>query len=53
MTVHHIDWPVAGLIAGGSTVGGLVGGRLGRRLPPSALRAVIVAIGALAIVRMA
>jgi uncharacterized membrane protein YfcA len=53
MTVHHIDWAVAGLIAGGSSLGGLVGGRLGRRLPPSALRAVIVAIGAFAVVRLA
>lgn len=52
LTVHHIDWAVAGLIAGGSTLGGLVGGRLGRRLPPNALRAVIVAIGAVAVVRM-
>jgi uncharacterized membrane protein YfcA len=53
MTVHHIDWAVAGLIAGGSSLGGLMGGRLGRRLPPSALRAVIVAIGAFAVVRLA
>ncbi|HEX3829008.1 MAG TPA: sulfite exporter TauE/SafE family protein [Sporichthyaceae bacterium] len=53
LTVHHVDWAVAGLIAGGSTLGGLVGGRLGRRLPPSALRAVIVVIGAVAVIRMA
>jgi hypothetical protein len=49
---HPVDWAVAGLIAGGSTVGGLLGGRYGRRLPPSALRALIVLIGVVAIVRM-
>jgi hypothetical protein len=53
LTVHHIDWAVAGLIAGGSTFGGLLGGRWGRRLPPGVLRGVIVAIGAVAVIRMA
>ncbi len=52
MTVSHIDWGVAGLIAVGSIVGGLVGGRYGRNLSPAALRGAIVAIGIVAIVRL-
>jgi len=38
----HVAWDVAGLIAGGSIIGGVLGSRYGRRLPPSALRALIV-----------
>jgi uncharacterized membrane protein YfcA len=52
MTVHHIDWAVAGLIALGSMVGGLLGGRYGRRMSPAAMRATIVAVGVVAIVRL-
>jgi uncharacterized membrane protein YfcA len=48
----HVDWATAGLIAGGSIVGGVLGARWGRRLSPSALRAVIVIIGVVAIVRL-
>jgi uncharacterized membrane protein YfcA len=40
-----ISWPVAGLIAAGSIVGGQVGGRYGRRIPPPVLRWVIVTVG--------
>jgi hypothetical protein len=43
--VSHISWPVAGLIAAGSIVGGQLGGRFGRRLPAEVLRAVIVVGG--------
>ncbi|MGW5020943.1 sulfite exporter TauE/SafE family protein [Streptomyces cacaoi] len=50
--VAPISWPVVGLIAASSTLGGLLGARIGRRLPPTALRTVIVLIGALAIVRL-
>ncbi len=42
----HISWPVAGLIAAGSVVGGQLGGRYGRRIPASVLRWVIVTVGA-------
>jgi uncharacterized protein len=49
----HVNWAVAGLIAGGSLIGGVVGSRYGRRLPPVALRAVIVVVGVLAIIRLA
>lgn len=47
-----VDWAVAGLIAGGSIIGGAVGARYGRRLDPDALRVLIVIIGIVAIVRL-
>ncbi|WP_353943684.1 sulfite exporter TauE/SafE family protein [Streptomyces sp. HUAS MG91] len=45
IAVADVDWAVAALIAAGSTAGGLLGARVGRRLPPTALRAVIVTVG--------
>jgi hypothetical protein len=48
----HIAWLVALLIAIGSTIGGVLGARYGRRLPPAALRALIVVVGIFAIVRL-
>ena len=48
----HIDWGVAGLIAAGSIIGGQVGARVGRRLPPWALRVVIVCVGVAALVKL-
>jgi uncharacterized membrane protein YfcA len=48
----HVVWGVAALLAVGSTGGGLLGARVGRRLPPGALRAVIVVVGVVAIVRL-
>lgn len=48
----HVAWLAALLIALGSTVGGVVGARAGRRLPAAALRAIIVAVGVVAIVRL-
>jgi uncharacterized membrane protein YfcA len=48
----HVAWAPAGLIAGGSILGGVLGARYGRRLPPAALRAVILAVGVIAIVRL-
>jgi hypothetical protein len=48
----HVAWGAAGLIAGGSLIGGLLGAHAGRRLPPVALRAVIVVVGVVAIVRL-
>ncbi len=48
----HVGWILAGLIAVGSTIGGLVGARYGRRLPPVALRVVIVIIGVISAVRL-
>jgi hypothetical protein len=48
--VAHVDWTVAGLIAIGSIIGGQLGATVGRRLPPVALRALIVVVGVVAIV---
>ena len=48
----HIAWLPALLIAIGSIIGGVAGARWGRRLPPVALRAVIVVVGITAIVRL-
>lgn len=48
----HIDWLVVLLIAVGAFVGGLIGARIGRRIPPALLRAVIILIGVVAIVRL-
>jgi uncharacterized membrane protein YfcA len=50
--VAHVAWAPAGLIAAGSVLGGLFGARVGRRLPPKALRGVIVVVGILAIVHL-
>jgi uncharacterized membrane protein YfcA len=46
----HVDWTIAGLIAVGSIIGGQLGATVGRRLPPTALRALIVVVGVVAIV---
>ncbi len=48
----HVAWDVAALIAGGSIIGGALGARFGRRLHPMALRALIIAVGIVAIVRL-
>jgi uncharacterized membrane protein YfcA len=49
--VAHVDWRAAVLIAIGSTIGGQIGARVGRRLPPLALRVVIVVVGVFALVK--
>ncbi len=48
----HVVWLVALLLAIGSSLGGVLGARYGRRLPPAALRALIVVVGITAIVRL-
>jgi uncharacterized membrane protein YfcA len=48
----HLYWSAAGLIAAGSILGALIGARVGRRLSPPVLRAVIVAVGIVAIVKL-
>ncbi|QWZ07540.1 sulfite exporter TauE/SafE family protein [Nocardioides panacis] len=40
-----LDWPVVGLIAIGSVVGGWLGAHLGRRLPPTVFRVLVVVFG--------
>jgi len=52
LSVAHVDWTAALLIAAGSTLGGQIGAKIGRRLPPTALRAVIVVVGIAAIVQL-
>ncbi len=49
IVVADVDWTVAGLIAVGSVVGGQLGASYGRRLPPVALRALIVVVGLCAV----
>jgi uncharacterized protein len=48
----HVDWGPAGIIAATSIIGAQLGARYGRRLPPTALRALIVVVGVSAIVRL-
>jgi uncharacterized protein len=48
----HVDWGPAAIIAATAIVGAQLGARYGRRLPPQALRAVIVVVGVSAIVRL-
>lgn len=47
-----ISWEAAGVIAVGSTIGGQLGAHIGRRLPSAVYRAVIVAVGLVAIVKL-
>jgi hypothetical protein len=47
-----IDWWVVLFIAVGSFLGGLAGARIGRRIPPAALRGLIVLIGTVAVVKL-
>jgi uncharacterized protein len=48
----HVAWLAVALIAAGSTAGGLIGAKVGRRLPPLALRIIIVVIGVIAAVKL-
>lgn len=48
----EIDWAAARLIASGATIGGLLGARIGRRLSAPALRAIIVVVGLIAVVKL-
>ncbi|WP_206322668.1 sulfite exporter TauE/SafE family protein [Streptomyces sp. HNM0575] len=49
--VADFDWTAVLLIAGGSAVGGQFGAVVGRRLPPTALRVIVVAVGTAAIIQ--
>ena len=49
---EHIDWLIVVLIGVGSFVGGIIGARVGRRIPPNALRALIITIGLVAVVKL-
>ena len=52
LAAAEVAWEAVGVIAAGSVVGAQVGARKGRRLPPAALRAVIVLVGVAAIVQL-
>lgn len=49
---ESIDWRVTAAIAAGATLGGLSGAKVGRRLSPNVLRATILVIGTIALVRI-
>lgn len=53
VAVADVAWGAALLVALGSVLGGAVGARIGRRLRPGALRALVVAVGTVALVRLA
>ncbi|MFB9673875.1 sulfite exporter TauE/SafE family protein [Streptosporangium vulgare] len=46
------DWTAVALVAAGSALGGSIGARVGRRLSPTVLRALIVAVGVVAIIQL-
>ncbi|MCA0157808.1 sulfite exporter TauE/SafE family protein [Tsukamurella sp. M9C] len=48
----RIAWPVAGVIAVGSLIGGALGARFGRGLSPTALRTIIVVVGTIGLWRL-
>jgi hypothetical protein len=50
--VSHVAWVPAAVIAVGSVVGGQIGAKVGRRLPPWALRAIILCVGAAALIKL-
>lgn len=52
IAIDRLDWIVVAIIGVGSLLGGFLGARIGRRLPPIALRIVIVAVGTIAFVRL-
>ena len=47
-----VDWTLVLLIGVGAIIGGLLGAAVGRRLPPIALRTVIVVVGLVAVVTL-
>ncbi|MDP9847349.1 sulfite exporter TauE/SafE family protein [Streptosporangium lutulentum] len=50
--VAEVDWHAVALIAAGTTIGAFIGARVGRKLPAPVLRAVVVFIGILAIIKL-
>lgn len=48
----RISWTAAGLIAGGSLIGGFLGAHYGRRLSQNGLRAIIVVVGLIGLWRL-
>ena len=52
LAVAPVHFDIVLLIAAGSIVGGQLGARVGRRLPPPALRLLIIAVGLVAEARL-
>jgi uncharacterized protein len=52
VVVADVAWAAAGLIAAGSVIGGQLGASVGRRVPSPVLRALIVVVGVIAIVKI-
>lgn len=52
LVVADFDWTAVVLLAAGSAAGGHLGARQGRRFSPAVLRALIVAVGSVAIVQL-
>ncbi|APE32842.1 hypothetical protein BOX37_01385 [Nocardia mangyaensis] len=52
IVIAEVNWQAVALIAVGSIIGGQLGARVGRKLPPNVLRAVIVVVGTVAVVRL-
>lgn len=53
IAVAKVAWAPVVLLAAGSVIGGQLGARFGRGLPPAALRALIIVVGTVAILRLA
>lgn len=52
IALTHVSWDLVALIAAGSVIGGQIGARIGRRLPPIALRVIVVIIGLVSAVKL-
>ncbi|WP_278260652.1 sulfite exporter TauE/SafE family protein [Nocardia sp. AG03] len=52
IVIAEVNWQAVALIAVGSIIGGQLGARVGRKLPPNVLRAVIVVVGTIAVIRL-
>ncbi|GEM30766.1 sulfite exporter TauE/SafE family protein [Nocardia neocaledoniensis] len=52
IVIAEVNWQAVALIAVGSIIGGQLGARVGRKLPPNVLRAVIVIVGTIAVIRL-
>lgn len=50
--VAPVAWGAVALLAGGSIIGGVLGSIIGRRLPPFALRLVVIVVGVYAAAQM-
>ncbi|WP_280344234.1 sulfite exporter TauE/SafE family protein [Nocardia neocaledoniensis] len=52
IVIAEVNWQAVALIAIGSIIGGQLGARVGRKLSPNVLRAVIVVVGTVAVIRL-